>query len=219
MTTTVMSFYGTSVGKKVVMAVSGFILFGFVLVHMIGNLQIFLGPAKLNAYSAFLHRVPAALWAFRGVLILSVILHMLAAWQLTRQAWASRPQGYRFQRYRETDYAARTMRWGGPLIAAFVTFHILHLTTGHAHGSFVKGDVYANVVSGFKVWWISAAYIATMLALGLHLFHGFWSFLQTLGANHPRYNEWRKIGAAVFAATITCANVSYPTAVLLGLVK
>jgi succinate dehydrogenase / fumarate reductase cytochrome b subunit len=219
MTTTAMRFYDTSVGKKVVMAVSGFILFGFVLVHMIGNLQIFAGPARLNAYSAFLHGLGGGLWAFRGVLVLAVVLHMLAAAQLTWQAWESRPQKYRMQRYRETGYAARTMRWGGPLIAAFVTLHILHLTTGHLHGSFVKGDVYANVVAGFKVWWISALYIVTMLALGLHLFHGFWSFLQTLGANHEKYNHWRKNGAAFFAAVITCANVSYPTAVLLGLVK
>ncbi|MFH2005620.1 MAG: succinate dehydrogenase cytochrome b subunit [bacterium] len=219
MATVALKFYSTSIGKKVVMAVTGFLLFGFLLVHMLGNAQLYLGSRQLNAYAAFLSSKPSLVWFTRITLLLAVTLHAIAAAQVWLQNRASRPIGYQMQQYRETSYAARTMIWGGPIIALFVVYHLLHFTTGHLHGTFNKADVYGNVVAGFKVWWISAVYILANLLVGLHLFHGLWSWMQTLGMNHPKYNPWRKNLAAVFAGLIASINVSFPVAVLMGLIK
>jgi succinate dehydrogenase / fumarate reductase cytochrome b subunit len=222
MTTRVLTFYGTSVGKKVLMAVTGFLVFGYVVVHMLGNLQIFLGPAKINAYAAFLKSNPTFLWAFRGTLLVAAVLHVIAATQLTLQSWSARPQGYAVQKYRETTYAARTMRWGGPIIALFVVYHVLHLTTGRLHPTaphFEAHDVYNNVVLGFQVPWVSAVYLVAVSLVALHLYHGVWSMLQTVGAAHPRYNRWRKVAAVIFAELVWAGMVSVPFAVLLGMIK
>ncbi|MBI5487783.1 MAG: succinate dehydrogenase cytochrome b subunit, partial [Deltaproteobacteria bacterium] len=198
------------------------IVFGYVVVHMLGNLQIFLGPAKINGYAAFLKSNPTFLWAFRGGLLLAAVLHMIAAAQLTLQSWSARPQRYEVQRYRETSYAARTMRWGGPIIALFVLYHVLHLTTGRLHPTapyFDPHDVYNNVVLGFRVPWVSAVYILAVSFVGLHLYHGVWSMLQTLGAASPKLDRWRKAAAAIFAELVWAGMVSVPCAVLLGMVK
>jgi len=222
MATKVLGFYGTSVGKKVVMAVTGFIVFGFVFVHMLGNLQIFLGPDKLNNYAAFLKSSQAFLWAFRGTLLLAVILHILSATLLTLQSWAARPQGYAVRKYRESTYAARTMRWGGPIIGLFVIYHLLHFTTGDLHPTAAHFDghaVYNNVVLGFQVWWVAAIYIAAVSFVGLHLYHGVWSLLQTLGAAHPKYNRWRRVFAMVFAEVVWAGMVAVPLAVQAGMIK
>jgi succinate dehydrogenase / fumarate reductase cytochrome b subunit len=222
-----MRFYTTSVGKKVVMAITGFIVFGFVVVHLIGNLQIFSGPEKLNDYAAFLQGLGAGLWAFRAVLLVSVVLHVIAATQVTIQSWCARPKGYAVTRYQTTTYAARTMRWGGPIIALFVVYHLLHLTTGQLHpqptGFIVQAgehiNVYNNIVYGFQIWWTSAIYIIAILAIALHFYHGVWSMMQTVGINHPRYNQWRRIGAVLFAVFVAAAGVSIPVAVLIGAVQ
>lgn len=222
MTTKGLSLYGTSVGKKVVMAVTGFIVFGFVAVHMVGNLQIFLGPDKLNGYAALLKKSSAFLWTFRATMLVAVLLHVLSATLLTLQSWAARPQGYAVQKFRETTYAARTMRWGGPIIALFVVYHLLHLTTGQLHPTapaFDGKDVYNNVVLGFQVPWASAVYMAAVSFVGLHLYHGVWSMLQTIGAAHPKYNRWRRVFAMVFAELVWAGMMSVPIAVLLGMVK
>jgi succinate dehydrogenase / fumarate reductase cytochrome b subunit len=203
----------------VVMAITGLILAGFLLVHALGNLQLLWGPARLDAYAAALQSMPAVVWGMRTVLLLSVLLHILSAALLWLQNRASRPVRYQVQQYRETSYAARTMIWGGPIIALFVLYHLLHFTTGSLHGSFVHGRVYANVVAGFSVWWIALVYIAANLTLGFHLYHGMWSWLQTLGANHPKYNQWRQIFAAIFAGVVGGINVFLPLVVLLGIRK
>lgn len=218
MATAVMRFRSTSVGKKAVMAVTGVIVFGFVLGHMVGNLQIYAGPDKLNAYAAFLQGNRGLLWAVRLTLLTAVFLHILSAAQLWLQARRARPLAYRRQELVATTYAARTMVVGGPIILGFVVYHLAHLTTGHAHSSFVTGDVYANVVAGFRVWWVSAVYIVANLLVGLHLYHGIWSLLQTLGASHPRFDPWRKRAATAFALAVTIGNVSFPVSVLTGLV-
>lgn len=219
MTTVVLRFWSTSVGKKMVMAISGIVLFGFVFGHMLGNLQIYAGEETLNAYGALLHSKPALLWVVRLVLISAVTVHMVSAISLWLQARRARPVGYRKQVFLETSYAARTMIIGGPIIALFVIYHLAHLTTGHAHGSFAEGEVYDNVVAGFQVWWASAAYIVAMVFLGFHLYHGVWSMLQTLGAEHSKYNSIRRSAAIVFAVVVAGANISYPVAVLTGLVQ
>jgi len=213
-----LSFYGTSVGKKVVMAVTGFIVFGFVTVHMIGNLQIYQGPDKLNAYAAFLQNLGPGLWAFRIVMLSAVLLHILSATLVTLQSFSARPTRYKLHRHRETTYAARTMWWGGPIIGIFIIYHLMHLTTGSAHPDYT-GNVYNNVVYGFQVWWVSGLYIVAMIFIGLHLYHGVWSMFQSVGLYHPAYNHWRKILAIGFSLLITFGNISIPVSVLTGMLQ
>jgi succinate dehydrogenase / fumarate reductase cytochrome b subunit len=217
--------YRSAVGKKAVMAATGIILFAFVLGHLLGNLKLYLGPEALNGYSRFLRSageplVPAnvLLWAVRVVLVGCAALHVWAAWQLSRASRAARPDAYVAGTRIHTTYASRTMRWGGVIILLFVIYHLLHLTWGTVHPGFVPGDVYHNVVSGFQVWWVSLFYIAAQVALGFHLYHGLWSMFQSLGWNHPRFNLWRNGFAHAFAWFITLGNISFPLAVLSGLV-
>lgn len=221
-------FNRSAVGKKTVMAVTGIMLFGFVLIHMIGNLHLYEGPQYLNDYGRFLRQVGApaipphvALWLARLVLLGAVVLHIWSAWQVTLLNRAARPQRYVQHKTVQATYAARTMRWGGVIIALFVVFHILNLTTGTIHpgGPFVEGEVYNNVVTGFRVWWVSLFYIVAQVALGFHLYHGLWSMFQSLGWSHKRFNLWRNTFAHAFAWLITLANISFPLAVLTGLVR
>jgi len=211
--------YRTTLGKKLVMAATGTILLVFVVVHMLGNLQIFLGAEAINRYGRFLRLEPALLWAARLVLLASVLVHIVAAVQLTLVNWAARPIGYAKREYRATDYASRTMVWSGPIIAAFVVYHLLHLSTGTVHPDFVPGDVYHNVVTGFSVWYVSAFYVAAQLLLGLHLYHGVWSLSQTFGVTHPALEVWRRRLAQGTAVVVVLGNCSVPVAVLTGLVR
>ena len=223
--------YRSAVGKKAVMAVTGIILFGFVAVHMIGNLKLyergeFHGVRYLDAYGYFLRHmgeplVPAytLLWIVRSILLVAVVLHIWAAWQVTRVSQAARPRDYVSRPKIHTTYAARTMRWGGVIILLFVIYHLLHFTTGTVHPDFQEGNVYHNVVTGFSVWYVSLFYIVAQVALGFHLYHGLWSMFQSLGWNHPRYNRWRNGFAHAFAWIITLGNISFPVAVLAGWVR
>ena len=142
-----------------------------------------------------------------------------AAVTLALENRAARPARYRRLGYAASDYASRTMIWSGPLLAAFIVYHLLHFTVGSVHHDFVAGDVYHNVVSGFRVWPVAGFYIACMLALGLHMVHGVWSMLQTLGLEHPRYNAWRRVVAAFFTLVVVIGNISIPVAVLTGVVR
>ncbi len=214
-------FLGSSIGRKVVMAVTGAILFGFVLVHMIGNLQVYLGPEALNHYGVFLRQMlhGTGLWIARAVLLAAVSLHIWSATSLTLESRRARREGYREQKWKESTYASRTMRWGGVILLLFVIYHLLHFTTGTVHPSFIEGDVYHNFVAGFQSVPVSLFYIFAMLALGLHLRHGVWSMFQTLGVSHPRYMRWAHTGAWIFAAIIVIGNISFPLAVLAGVVR
>ena len=214
-------FVGSTIGRKVIMAVTGAILFGFVLVHMIGNLQVYLGPEALNHYGVFLREMlhGAGLWIARAVLLAAVVLHIWSATSLTLTSRRARPDGYRKEKWKESTYASRTMRWGGVILLLFVIYHLLHFTTGTLHQSFIEGDVYHNFVAGFRNVWVSAFYIFAMLALGLHLRHGLWSMCQTLGVSHPRYIRMAHVGAWIFAAIVVIGNISFPLAVLAGIVR
>jgi succinate dehydrogenase / fumarate reductase cytochrome b subunit len=222
------SFYRSAIGKKAVMAVTGLILFGFVLVHMIGNLKVYLGAEHMNEYGHFLRTVGAPavpegglLWIARLVLLAAVVLHIHAAYAVTRMSHAARPRDYRDRKVVAASYASRTMRWGGVIILLFVIYHLLHFTIGVrvAPHDFVPGDPYHNFVAGFRVWWVSAFYIIANLALGLHLYHGVWSLFNSLGLNHPTFNPWKTNLAALFAVIVTVGNVSFPLAVLAGIVR
>jgi succinate dehydrogenase / fumarate reductase, cytochrome b subunit len=212
------ALFSSTIGKKAVMAATGLLLYGFVVVHMIGNLQVYLGPEAINAYGAFLHGFlhGQGLYLARGVLLLATLLHLWAALSLTLQNASARAVGYREWQARESTYASRTMAWSGPLLLAFILYHLAHFTTGAAHPEFVPGDVYRNMVVGFQNPFASAFYILAMLALGLHMYHGFWSMLQTLGLSHPRWNRVRRTLSGLLAFGVAAGNISMPVAVLTG---
>lgn len=221
-----LTLYQTTIGKKVVMAVTGLILFAYVFVHMLGNLKIFSGPEYINAYGVFLREVgyplfahESLLWIARVVLLASVGLHIWAAYQLTRLDLAGRPVHYQDRKNLASSFAARTMRWSGVILGLFIVYHVLHLTTGMLHGSFRQGDIYNNVVSGFRNPIVSLVYIVSQVALVLHLYHGVWSLSQTMGWRSSVNNSLWKGFAAVSAVVIGAGNISIPLAVLLGIVR
>ena len=219
-------WYRTSLGKKLVMAVTGVIMILFVIGHILGNLKIFEGAAVIDTYASFLRSVGApvflnsqVLWLIRPVLLAAVVLHIVAAVQLTQQNHAARPTGYAKKSDLNATFASRTMRWGGTFVALFIVFHILNLTTGTLHPHFEDGKVYQNVVNDFQVWWISLIYIAAMIALGLHLYHGTWSVFQTLGVRTQRNTRAIRTGAGILAGLFMVASIAMPIGVLVGFVK
>ncbi len=214
-------FWQTTVGKKAVMAVTGIILFGFVVGHLAGNLQIFEGPKKLNDYAILLRMHPGLLWSARIGLLVSVILHIWSSFQLWLLQREARPVGYVKKANLNSSYASRTMYWSGPIVLAFVIYHLLHLTFGVVHpgSTFVEGDVYNNVVTGFQFWPVSAFYIIAMVLLCMHLYHGLWSIFNTLGFSHPVYTPWIQRFAKLIAILIAVGNISIPVAVLAGFIK
>jgi succinate dehydrogenase / fumarate reductase cytochrome b subunit len=214
-------FLGSSIGRKLIMAVTGLILFGFVLGHMLGNLQVYLGPEALNHYGVLLRTLlhGAGLWVVRAVMLTAVSLHIWAATSLTLESRRARPIGYEEQQWKESTYASRTMRWGGVIILLFVIYHLLHFTTGTVHPNFIEGDIYHNFVVGFQSVPVSVFYIVAMVALGFHLRHGVWSMFQTLGVSNPRYIRIAHAAAWLFAVLIVAGNISFPLAVLTGIVK
>jgi succinate dehydrogenase / fumarate reductase, cytochrome b subunit len=222
----IVGFYRSAIGKKAVMAVTGIFLFGWILLHMLGNLKVYTGPEHYNAYAAFLITMgapllpnKAALIVVRVLLLIAVWLHIQAATQLTLMNRKARPVGYTDRDYVSATYAARTMRWSGVIIVLFVVYHLLHLTFGTVHPDFIEHDVYHNFVTGFQVWWVSAFYIIANLALGMHLYHGLWSMFNSLGLSHANFNPWKRTFATVFAVIVTVGNISFPIAVLMGALR
>lgn len=229
-----LDLYGTAVGKKYAMAISGIMLLGFVLAHMIGNLKMYLGPSHLNDYAEFLRNllVPIlprtwALWLMRLGLIAAVLVHLHAAMSLTQLNRNARSVKYQSPRdYQIANFASRTMRWTGIIVALFVLWHLADLTWGFANnwavsagdGRFVRGDAYGNVVRSFERVPVSILYIVANIALGIHLFHGVWSLFQSMGWNNPKFNKWRRQLAVAFSTLIVVGNVSFPIAVLAGIV-
>jgi succinate dehydrogenase / fumarate reductase cytochrome b subunit len=220
-------FYDAPIGKKVIMAITGLILFGYVIGHLLGNLQIYAtDPEQINRYAAFLHS-PAnviPLWVIRALLLGAVILHITAAVQLWMQNRTARPEGYRKTTDVPTAYAARTMKWSGFIVGAFIVFHILHLTAGVIPGlpadelGVNAPNVRANLVHGFSNPLVSGFYILAMILLCMHLYHGLYSMFQSLGFSHPKYTPKIKKGAAAVAILIAAGNISIPLAVLAGIV-
>jgi succinate dehydrogenase / fumarate reductase cytochrome b subunit len=214
-------FLCSTVGLKVVMAVTGLVLVLFVIGHMIGNLQVYAPFHEgwaLDKYGKLLRELGhgGAIWVVRAGLLAVTALHVGSAWMLTRRNFAARPVGYRAWQARTSTYASRTMRVTGPLLLAFVVYHVLHLTIGSVHPDFHEGAVHANVIAGFSQLPAAIAYIVAMLMLGLHLHHGTWSLLQSLGLSHPRYNPLRRGVATLVAGAVVLGNCSIPISVLAG---
>jgi succinate dehydrogenase / fumarate reductase, cytochrome b subunit len=218
--------YRSSIGKKFAMAISGAFLMLYVLLHMVGNLKLYLGPGSMDEYAEWLTAfgAPAVpnngfLWIMRALLLTAFLIHIHAAWSLTRMNRRARTTGYEQKRdYVAADFASRTMRWTGVIVLLFVVYHILHFTTGTVHPDFVRHHVYDNVVSGFQVPLNSAIYIIANLALGVHLYHGGYSLFRSLGASNPRFDPARRGFALLFALVIVVGNVSFPVAVLAGII-
>ena len=213
-------FYRTAIGKKAVMAVTGLIGIVFVVGHMAGNLLAFAGPEELNAYAHFLQSTGELLWIMRIGLIAAVILHVIAAVQLTQQNRAARPEGYVKREPQVSTWASRTMRGGGVLLLVFIVLHILHFTTGdwRPTGFFVKEDVYGNIVGSFRIWWVTLFYVVSMIALGMHLYHGAWSSVRSLGLSQPSPRPLHRTVALAVAVLLWLGFTSVPVAVFLGLI-
>jgi succinate dehydrogenase / fumarate reductase cytochrome b subunit len=210
-------FWRSTIGKKIVMAVTGLIGVGFVIGHMAGNLQVFLGPEKFNAYAAFLKSLGGLLWLVRAVLVAAVVLHVVAAVQLTRMRGQARPVGYRSGGQKEVStFASRTIRWGGALLLFFIVFHILHFTTLDIFPDYSHTDAYGNVVKGFGKWWVVLLYVLAMAALGLHLFHGAWSSFRTLGASPASDQPLKRRVALLVAAIVWLGFTVIPLGVFFG---
>ncbi len=212
-------FVGSTIGKKVLMAVSGVALVGFVVGHMVGNLLLYQGPEAINAYAEGLRKLPALLWGARVGLLAAVGIHIWSSTALTLSNQAARPVAYRQHSHQASTYASRTMKWSGPLLLLFIIYHLLHFTTGAAHPEFEAGNVYRNVVIGFQNPAVAGFYIAAMLALGVHLSHGVWSMLQTVGLSHPRYDHLRTKLAVALTVVVVLGNISFPVSVLTGVVR
>lgn len=218
--------WASTVGKKIIMSVAGLVLYGFVVMHMVGNLKVYMGPVSFNHYAEGLRSLGApffahgqALWLARIILILAVLVHIVAGVVLSAKSRAARKHSYKKYEGLEFSWASRTMLWGGIALVAFIIFHLLDLTFGTVNPDFIRGDAYHNFVSTFQRVPVSIAYIAAMIPLGLHLYHGFWSMMQTLGFNNPRYNRVRRPIAGALAALVTIGNISFPIAVLMGVIQ
>lgn len=222
------AFYRSTIGKKIIMAVTGLIGIGFVIGHMAGNLQAFVGADKLNAYGALLHGPLAELlWLLRAVLLAAVVLHVLMAYQLTRRAQMARPVAYAERTPQVSTWASRTMRWGGVLLLVFIVLHILHFTTGQVDPAQWRGrldaagrhDVYGNLVASFRIWWVALFYVVAMVFLGLHLYHGAWSSVRTLGHATASPHPLRRRIAFGVAAVIWLGFTLVPLGVVAGVIR
>ncbi|MFC8508136.1 succinate dehydrogenase [Streptomyces sp. NPDC057411] len=219
-------FWASTIGKKTVMAVSGLTMLAYLVAHVAGNLKVFFGPEEFNAYGHWLRTMGApvlhhqwGLWIARIVLLAAVVAHIVSAYQLSRRDLRARPTAY-VHRRRGSGYATRTMRWGGVILALFLVWHLLDLTTGTAHpGGFEEGKPYQNVVDTFSTWYGDTVYIVAMLAVGLHVRHGFWSAAQTLGVGNARRERVLKFLANALALVLTAGFVSVPVAVMTGVVS
>lgn len=220
------TFWSSTIGKKTVMAVSGLVLVLFLLAHMLGNLKIFFGAADFDGYAAWLRTLGAPvlhttwfLWIQRGVLLVAVVAHGTAAVQLSIRDRRARPVRYVHGQRAKATFATSTMRWGGVIIALFVVWHLLDLTVGVVNPSFAAGRPYHNVVVDFQVGWIDVIYLVAVLALGLHINHGFWSAAQTLGVNRPARDRTIRVVGSTLAVAITAGFAVVPVAVMTGWVR
>lgn len=214
------ALWSSTIGKKAVMAVTGLIMVAYLITHVAANLTVFQGPGTINAYSAFLHGTGGALWVARLVLIAALVLHVTAALQLTTRRQAARPVAYAGGREPQVStFASRTIRWGGVLILIFIVYHILHFTLGTVHSSFVEGDPFHNVTTGFGNVLVVLFYELALIAVGLHLYHGVWSSGRTLGVSPPSPRPLRRQLALALALIIWAGFAVIPIAVHAGMVR
>lgn len=211
----ILRFYMSNIGLKIVMALTGFGMFGFLIAHMLGNLQIFWGAEIINGYAESLHDHPTVLWPLRLGMIASIGAHIHAAVTLTSRSMAARPEGYK--KLKRTKRVELGMRLSGVVVLGFVIYHLLHLTFGSVHSDYIQGDVYHNVTTAFANPVVAIVYMVCNVLLGVHLFHGLWSMFRTLGVSNPRYDRLARGLATALTLTIVGGNVFMPLAILAGL--
>ena len=221
----VVALYRSTIGKKVIMAVTGFIWVGYVVLHMFGNLKYFVGATSINGWAEFLRTFgqdilgyPGFLWVVRLVLVSAVLLHILMAYQLTQLDWASRPVRYSGRNYLSATFSSRTMRWGGIIVALFIVFHLLQFTVKWITPGFTNSDSpYIMVVLSFQQWWMVALYAVLMALICMHVRHGFWSAFATLGLNvSPRGQKWLNYLGIGIAVLLYVGFMIMPVAVMFG---
>lgn len=222
-------FYRSAVGKKWTMAITGIVLIGYIVAHLIGNLKIYLGAEEINQYGEALrdlggHLVPrtSLLWLMRGGLLAAALLHVHAAYSLTYVNWKARGGRYHERDYAVASYSSRTMRWTGTILLLFVLFHLADLTWGiepAASDQYFRGDVYTNMIASFQRVPVAVIYVIANIALGFHIYHGTWSLFQSLGWSHPRFNRWRRYAAYALTAFVVVGNLSFPIAVQAGFLE
>ncbi|MFE6132003.1 succinate dehydrogenase [Streptomyces sp. NPDC056437] len=219
------TFWGSTIGKKTVMAVSGLIMLGYLVAHVLGNLKVFFGPGEFNGYAHWLRTLGEpllhyewALWGVRLLLVAAVVAHAVSAYQLSRRDIKARPDRYVHRRKR-ASYATRTMRWGGIIVALFIVWHLLDLTTLTVNEHAQPGHPYENVVATFSTWYGNVIYIVAMLAVGLHIRHGFWSAAQTLGVGNAARDRALKTVAGGLALVLTAGFIAVPVGVMTGVVN
>ena len=221
------AFFGSDVGLKWLMALTGIGLLLYVLAHMLGNLKIYFGAEEINTYGEALrdlggHLVPRThlLWIMRLGLIAAFGIHIYAAYYLSfRNRKARSKVDYHERHYTAANFASRTMRWTGTIVLLFLIYHLADLTWGFANPDFQRGDIYDNIVASFSRTPVAVLYIVAQAFLAVHIFHGAWSMFQSLGFSDDRYNEWRRWFAAVFAFVIFIGNSSIPLSVQLGIIN
>ena len=211
-------FWNATIGKKAVMAVSGIVLVGFLVGHLAGNLGVFLGQEHFNNYAATLKSIPPLLWGTRITLLVMTVLHIWSAASLWSRKNAARRTNYVKKESVVSTYASRTMYMSGPIIAAFVVYHLLQFTFGVGGTAFEKFDAYGNVINGFRVPVVAGFYVFAIALLCTHLRHGLWSIFQTLGFHHERYMKRIKTVAALIALAIFLGFVSIPIAVVFRII-
>lgn len=212
-------FYGSTIGKKIVMAVSGVVWIGYLVVHMVGNLLAYRGPSAINGYAGTLKSLPLLVWGTRVTLVVALVVHVHTAYTLKRLDRLSRPMAYASLKHPASTLAARMMGWGGVLLLVFLVYHILELTVGVMHPEFSHTDVYGNLTSYLHTGWIGSFYLVAMVALGAHLYHGVWSMFQTVGAVNPRYERPRRTLATLVAVVVSVGFASVPLAILFGVLR
>ncbi|WP_419842317.1 succinate dehydrogenase cytochrome b subunit [Candidatus Poriferisodalis sp.] len=230
-----LNIYQSAIGRKWVMAWTGIGLLGFVIVHMIGNLHLYEGPARMHEYAETLRDLGGGLlprtlllWIMRVGLLAMFVVHLHSAYTLKersrrasdRAGFVGGAKKYESKRdYIAANYASRTMRWTGPIVGLYVLFHLADLTWGWWLGDdYVRGDPYHNVVESLSAVPVAILYVVANAALALHIFHGTWSMFQSLGVNHPRYNGLRRNLATALAGVVLVGNLSFPVLVQAGLV-
>jgi succinate dehydrogenase / fumarate reductase, cytochrome b subunit len=222
------AFYRSTIGKKIIMAVTGLIGIGYLILHLAGNLQVFVSQDKINSYGALLHGPLAEVtWLIRIVLIVAVVLHVLMAYQLTMRSRAARPIGYEHKEPQVATLASRTMKWGGVLLLVFIVVHLLHFTNEIIDPGGWRGmtdsqghrDIYGNIIASFHVWWVAAFYVVAMIALGLHLYHGAWSSIRTLGYAKSSAHPLQRRIALGLAILLWIGFTSIPLGVIAGIIR
>ncbi|MFP4310658.1 MAG: succinate dehydrogenase cytochrome b subunit [Nitriliruptoraceae bacterium] len=221
--------YRSALGKKYVMAITGIVGLGYVLAHMIGNLKLYQSAEDFNLYAETLRSLlypifpeQAVLNLLRVVLLLALIGHVVAAAQLTAMNRRARPEASRYRSKRDyvvADFAARTMRWTGVIVLLFLVYHLADLTWGWVNPAPEGATPYEKVIASFSVPAVAGFYLLANLALGFHLYHGVWSLFQSMGWNNRRFNAWRKTLAIAFTVVVVGGNLSFPIAVLAGVIS